>query len=389
MNTSPPPQPEDQRRRVKKNKKTTSSRRGGFSLTIFFNPIVLSFFLISGLLAMAFAVIYTFAAPSVTLVIDGVRREVRTRESDVAAILRSQGILLEAEDILSPAAETSTRNGLLITLDKANQVAIEADGTEQRIRTHETLPQAILQLAGVTMGEHDVMFIDGQPFTGTWESLRAPRYVRIVRAVAVSVRDGDEETRFFTVANTVAQALSEAQVALYVADRVQPALDAPLPADGTIAISRAKPFSVLADGRTLQTRAYEDTVGEALISAGVPLLGLDYTVPDESTPLTEGMLIRVVRVTERDDVKRTEIDFESVYQSDDSIPPDTERIIQQGSKGLLETRTRVRLENGVEVSRDTPRLVVVRTPQNALIAVGATPALLPTDLPNITAVPDS
>jgi uncharacterized protein YabE (DUF348 family) len=138
------------------------------------------------------------------------------------------------------------------------------------------------------------------------------------------------------------------------------------------------------DGRRLVSRTHSKTVGAALAEAGVALIGLDYSVPGETAPVIPDMLIQVIRVTEEDEVERSEIEFRQLMQPDTGIPPETQKVIQTGVKGIRERRVRVRLEDGVEVSRSAPIEIIVRLPRDQIVAVGATPSLIKPGTPEPT-----
>jgi uncharacterized protein YabE (DUF348 family) len=344
-------------------------------------------------LLVSFAIgIYLISTYSVRIVIEQSAFQVRTAQRTVGALLDELAVPLEPQDRLSLARDTPLSNGLTLYIDKAERVVLEYDGQQRQFLTHQKEALAILREAGVSFGEHDQVLVDGLPLSGTAQQ-KAPRHVRVVRARPVQVRDGDQvPITLFTTALTVGEALHAARIGLYVADRVSPAVSAPLEPDRPIAIQRSVPFSIIVDGRVLASRSAARTVGEALAEAGIALIGLDYCLPEESAPLVSNMTIRVVRVTEADEIERSEIDFQQVFQPDTGIPPETQKVIQAGVKGILERRVRVRREDGVEVSRSLPYTVIVRDPRHEVIAIGATPALLtpePTNTPLPPAAPGS
>jgi uncharacterized protein YabE (DUF348 family) len=155
-----------------------------------------------------------------------------------------------------------------------------------------------------------------------------------------------------------------------VADRVIPDLSTPV-ADGlVIAIERSVPLTVIADGQALATRALGPTVGDALAQVGVAPVGLDMTIPPLETPLTAGMTVQVVRVSEDLVLKEDIIPFETITRRDSSLSPGERHVIQEGVEGLQRRQVRVRLENGQEVSRETVAEWVVATPVPRIIVQG-------------------
>lgn len=341
-----------------------------------------------GILVVIFALLIIgglniVTAQPVVLVIEGVRRDVRTRQTTVGGVLDEQNVFVEAPDRISPPREMALTPGMQIVIDKARPVIIDADGQRLRVLTHNTSPLDILREFGFSLGQGDALYIDGAPAdpAASRETLGS---IRVQRVIAVQIVDADESVPVHTAGRTVGEALAQAGVTLFLADVVSPPLDALIADGATIIIRRSWPISVQVDGRLLHTRSAAETVGAALAGAGVALIGLDYTIPAEDAPATPDMTIRVVRVTETDEVERTEIAFRQVVQTDASIAPDTQRIIQPGQSGIRERRVRIRLEDGVEVSRSEPREAIVRDPQDEIIAVGARPSLITTPSPVAT-----
>ncbi len=340
------------------------------------HPLLLLSFALLSLLGLVALGIYLITTYSVRIVVEQSVFQVRTYQRTVGDLLGELGVFIAPQDRLSLAPETPLTNGLTLYIDKAESVILEHDGERRRFLTHESQPLAILAEAGVPLGDYDQILVDGAPLAQATYHL-TPQHVRVLRARMVQVQDGDQPPQtVYTVAQTIGEALHGARIGLYVADRVSPSVSAPLEANSLITIRRSVAFSILLDGRVLPSRSTGRTVGEALAESGVALIGLDYCLPEESAPLVAGMTIRVVRVTEEDEIDRSEIDFQQVFQPDTGIPPETQKVIQAGVKGVLERRVRVRREDGVEVSRSLPYSVVVRDPRHEVIAVGATPALL-------------
>jgi uncharacterized protein YabE (DUF348 family) len=336
---------------------------------------VLFVIILTGLGLVILGGVHLVTSRPVVLVIEGVRREVRTHQPTVERMLTELALLIEPQDIVSPSGETPITNGLTVTINKAHPVVVEADDQRWRVLTHAVQPSDVLAEIDVTLGPRDVLYVDGAPLQAGIYT-RPPASLRVERAITVFVEDNGEVSTVETVSHTVGEALYAASISLYLADEVVPPLDSPISDGMTIRIQRSFVINIQVDGHLLPTRTRGETVGAALAEAGIALIGLDYAVPDEQTPATPGMTIRVVRVTETDEVERTEIAYQRVTQTDVTIPPDAQKVIQQGMNGLLERRIRIRLEDGIEVSRSAPQDVIVRDPRDEIIGIGALPSLI-------------
>ena len=333
--------------------------------------IVVSVALIAG----AVLTVDWLARKTVTVDVDGGLRRLHTHASTVHAALTEAGVHLATEDLVFPAPETPLRDHMTITVRKAHTVLVHADGALHQVRTQARHPLDVLAELSVSLASHDLVEVDGQPYTLArlagmgWDT--PPGSIRVLRSATVQVVENGATLVLHTTQADVGRALDAAGVVLYVADRVIPDLSTPV-ADGlVIAIERSLPLTVIADGQTLVTRALGPTVGDALAQIGVAPVGLDTTIPPAETPLTAGMTVRVVRVSEELIVKEDPLPFETITRPDSTLARGEQRVIQEGSTGLRRRQIRVRLEDGQEVGRETVAEWIVQTPVPRIIAQGS------------------
>jgi uncharacterized protein YabE (DUF348 family) len=318
-----------------------------------------------------------------TIIVAGIGYQVQTHSQTVGDLLREFSIPLNAEDSISPNPNSTLVPGVVVRVDRARQVTVTVDGVVQPVQTVFTNPMDILRVAGISIGAKDRVLLDGT-LTHMNDLLVWPipvSSISIQRAVPVQIVDGTQVTTVETTAPTVGEALFEAGTTLYLADEVQPALSTPVIASLVINIHRSQPISIIADGVTLETRTQGETVANALVGAGVILGGLDYAIPSESRLLQPGMIIRVIRVSEKVDVQQSVLPFETVYQADAAMELDQKVVLQEGQMGIRETNIRIRYENGVEVSRNEEQNTVARAPINRVIAYGTNIVLRTVDTP--------
>ncbi|MEO0563881.1 MAG: ubiquitin-like domain-containing protein, partial [Chloroflexota bacterium] len=299
-------------------------------------------------------------------------RLINTRAETLSGVLLSLDITLYEGDTLSMEPSTPVREGMVVQVDRARSVTLTIDGRTRVVRTLQRNPAAILEGEAVTVSDEDRVLVDGT--TATLEQLPSwpvpANQIEIRRAVTVSIAVGDSTQTVRTTGETVGQALFEADVEIFVADEVTPSLDAPVTDGTTVTIQRAAPLTIIADGTNLETRTQAETVGAALADAGVALMGLDYAIPNESVTVRPSMTVRVIRVTEAIESTSDIISFDNISQGDNSLELDQVRVVQAGRNGVQRQQTRVRYENGVEVSREPTETVVVQPPQDRIVAFG-------------------
>jgi uncharacterized protein YabE (DUF348 family) len=94
----------------------------------------------------------------VTIEVDG--QLIKTRAlftRTVGDVLNQNQIKLEGKDVVSPAQDTKVKRNLQIEVTRAFAVTVMADGVSREIYTTPVSSQAAVALAGVTLGEKDII----------------------------------------------------------------------------------------------------------------------------------------------------------------------------------------------------------------------------------------
>ena len=174
-----------------------------------------------------------------------------------------------------------------------------------------------------------------------------------------------------TSALTVREVLSEAGIQPGEYDVIDPALDSPVFAEMTITHIPARELTVSVGGQVMTIRSAARTVGEALAEAGLPLQGLDKSLPAENEPLPADGQIRVIRVTESVSVELRSIPFETETTESEDLAFGETKIVQAGVNGVEMIRTRIRFEDGGEVSRVSEEETILQEAQKQIVASGS------------------
>jgi uncharacterized protein YabE (DUF348 family)/3D (Asp-Asp-Asp) domain-containing protein len=320
----------------------------------------------------------------VTLIVADSARQLSTAAHTVRDLLRDNSVIVTESDHVSPAPDTVLESGMIVNVQRIRAVTLTVDGQSQAVETAFTNPLDILKQVGISPGASDRVMVDGTRATLN-DLLVWPvpvSNIAVLRPVSVHIDVDGTASTMKTLSPTVGDALFEAGVTLYLADQVTPDLHAPVTPDMTIRVHHSRPVSIVADGVTLETRTQGKTISDALVSAGLSLVGLDYTIPGEDTPLQPGMLIRVIRVTEQVMTEQESIPFETVYQAEPKMELDQQIVVQEGQKGIRQKHIRVRYENGVEISRQEETNTVAREPVPRSIAYGTNVVLRAIDTPD-------
>jgi resuscitation-promoting factor RpfB len=249
-------------------------------------------------------------------------------------------------------------------------VTILDNGKIINLQTNERVPSSLFADAGITINPNDRILVNGLSFPVDQPITKYPITIQIRRAVNITIITPTGQQIFQSSAFTVGEALNEVLYWLREGVLIEPDFDSALKDGMTITVSAAQQINVSVDGKSLQIQSSARTVGAALAEAGIPLLGLDYSVPTANEPLPSDGHIKVVHVNESVLLAQKPIPYESDIQASAEVALDQTQIIQPGEIGLSVARIRIRYEDGQEVSRVTENETVVRSPQPRILGYG-------------------
>jgi 3D (Asp-Asp-Asp) domain-containing protein len=117
------------------------------------------------------------------------------------------------------------------------------------------------------------------------------------------------------------------------------------------AATRLPQIVVLVDSGAIGLSTSAPTVGEALDLVGVELGPLDRTNPSPDQAVTDGLQIRVTRVSRCEAVEESAIPSRTVVLAEPDMPAGFTKILSHGSDGLVRRIWRVWEKDGEETSR--------------------------------------
>jgi uncharacterized protein YabE (DUF348 family) len=250
-------------------------------------------------------------------------------------------------------------------------VTIFADGQTYSIHTASRIPVEILSEANLTLDTNDRLLYLGARILPDAALPEAGSYILTIRrAVTLTLVMPDGQKTIQTSAQTVGQALAESGSTLDDADRIDPPAETPIEGSLTVNYHTSQALVVSVDGTQVQVRSAASTVGQVLAEAGIPLIGLDSSLPAEHDPLPTDGKIRVTRVVETVALAQKTIPFSTRTEPSADLELDQQALIQGGEPGLSITRVRSRSENGVQVSQSAEAESIVRPPQDRIMGYG-------------------
>jgi len=342
-----------------------------------------------------------FTAKPVRVTVDGLSESISTHRVTVADLLLDLGIQAGPRDRVAPPSHSLVTRGMALTIDRAQPIRILADGRDLLVSSWGLTPRAVLADAEIALDTYDQVLVDGvavaagsalpaQPAELAQRMRAAPTFdrgfawdagaetarrtepvqLRIYRAVPIVVHEGGLPYTIDTTAQTIGEALRQAEVVLYLGDRVHPSLGSRVSAGTHVYIERSIAVALRVDGRQIKTRTQAELVGEALSDLGVAVTGMDRVQPPLDAPLYDNVKIAITRVTEDVEIEEEIASYDTVFVADPNLPIDTQAMLDPGANGITRTRYRVRYENGTEVKRVREDTWVAQDPAERRIAYG-------------------
>ncbi len=348
---------------------------------------------------------YVSTRREVKLIINDRSFTVRTHQTSVAGLLDELGIQLNPEDIVMCPLDAPLEDEEPIVIRRALPVTMEADGRTLELGTHTSALEDLLREAGLSISRHDKVIVEGEetdtraplPLDSSLDSQAGssnphpaglwhqhPLRVVVLRAVPITVYDGGVPFTVLTTGPTVGQALFEEGVTVYLGDGVTPDLGTQVSAGIQVYIERSKPLVILGDGGRVKTRSHADTVEQVLRQESIELVGKDYTIPSQETEVYDNMVVQVIRVQEQVVLEEEPIPFETVWQADETLELDNQRLDQGGAAGVKRRLVRIVYENDEESERVTEEEWVETPPTTEIIAYGTKIVLREVETPEGT-----
>lgn len=181
------------------------------------------------------------------------------------------------------------------------------------------------------------------------------------------ISDGDQVTVHTTFETDPVDVLTEAGVEL---DHVDTYSVAPGEGVAEITVQRGQRVTIDLFGETLQTIAYNETVGQLLERLELNTDGAGLVSAPLNAMAAEGMIIRIYTTGTGTDTYTEEIPFETVYQQTDYLKAGTEVILTQGVNGQKTCTDELTYINGVETERVFSGEEVTLEPVTQVVAVG-------------------
>jgi len=261
---------------------------------------------------------------------------------------------------------------------RSSTVTILDGGQVHQVESNEKALIPLLTQAGIVLGQNDRVLVNGLDTPLDQNQLEADALtIQIRRAVALNLITPQGQQTLETSALTVGQALQEAGLSFAQSDLLDPPAETAITQPLTVTLSPARELTIFVGDKVVNIRSAAETIGEVLAEAGIPLVGLDTSSPLESEAPPPNGQIRVVRVYETFEVALEPIPFKEEVTYSPDVAFGQKETIQPGVDGIAMIRSRIRYEDGKEVSRKTEDKTMMREPQTRIVQSGEKIVMLP------------
>jgi uncharacterized protein YabE (DUF348 family) len=318
-----------------------------------------------------FIFVFLGSQKHVTVIMNGESRRLSTHARSVGSLLLEMDIHPTTGDELSPGVNQVLHRNQIVVYNTSSAVILDEEGDLTSAQTTQVIPENILAQTGLRIFPGDSLVSYGAGTqSAAVQSRREEQWIRIDRGHPIRLQLGDEVLQFSSSEPTLGEAVWQAGIVLYEGDQLEPAPDTLLDGGLSATLKQASEYTIHVDGQTFNRLGSGDRVGEVLASAGISLVGLDYSRPRVESPLPSNRVIQVVRVVEDLLVELEPVEFETVYQPADQLELDTLEVLEPGTFGVKSKTIRIRYENGGEVTRTIEDAVIAVEPKNRVIGYG-------------------
>lgn len=243
-----------------------------------------------------------------------------------------------------------------------SDVYITDMGETKQVFTMSENPYEILEENKYELGAYDRV-----TFSGFEKNVAK---ITIDRAFEVSIKADGETKTAYSVDGTVGDLLKQCDIQLGEYDSVTPALSVVCKKGVTINVQRAFDVNIVADGGTTTVPALHNSVKDILSRAKVEISTDDIVTPDLETIVTEPTDIKIQRVTFNDYTTRQTTPYNTTTEYDNLLPMGESEVAVEGVDGVTNYTRRKTLVDGVEVSNKVIKTTVVTEKVDEVIKEG-------------------
>lgn len=243
-------------------------------------------------------------------------------------------------------------------------VTIMIDGQEKQVRTHADTVEELLKELNIKVTEEDEI----KPSLD--EKVINDLKVEWIPAKTVSIIIDKTKKEIQTTKKTIDEALKQANISLHNNDAITPPRESPIEEGMEIKVKKAFPVSVVASGEQKEVWTTSTTVADLLNEQDIQVSKFDKVIPGLFESVEKDAEIKVIEVEKITDVVEEAVDYAVITRSDSSVIAGNKKVLKEGKEGLVKNYYEVTYEDGVEVSRELIKSEKIKNSQDQIVAVG-------------------
>lgn len=247
-------------------------------------------------------------------------------------------------------------------------VTIYVDDTKQTLPTRSKTVGELLEKRNIQLKEGDVV----EPATDS-PIITDNFTINIYRARPVVIVDRDKEVTINSADQSPRVTARKAGIVVYPEDGIIPQAPQDIIGEGVserYLIDRATSVTLILYGNVSGVRTQAKTVGELIKEKDIQFSPNDTVAPAADTELRDDMRVSITREGQQIATVDEEIPAPVEYVDDASLNKGQTAEREPGAPGKRVVTYEIKLENGVEVSRNKLQEIVTVQPQRKLIARG-------------------
>jgi uncharacterized protein YabE (DUF348 family) len=256
-----------------------------------------------------------------------------------------------------------TTLGIFCYQGSKKTVAMSLNGKKRIIETHADTIGAMLKELHLQVSPNDYLSLSIHTRIDKDLSFE----VQSAHKVTIIIK-GKGQT-FYTIAHTVSEALSKANIKPGIHNSIYPSGDHPISSDMQIEVKQGFPFLLVDGGKKKIVWSASTTVADFLKQQGIQLNELDQIKPELFHPLKEYQTVEIIRVQKVSDVVEEPVNYTVVTKSNAEVPQGLTELVQDGETGPAQNTYEVIIRNEKETKRSLIGKKTIKKSSHRMVAV--------------------
>jgi uncharacterized protein YabE (DUF348 family) len=180
----------------------------------------------------------------------------------------------------------------------------------------------------------------------------------------------EEQTVLTTRKKTVGELLDDYGIIVNDCDNLNHMMSDSLDEVDSLTLRRGIVFNIKTANGVIKASTTKETVGEALVEAGIHTDPTDEVVPSRDSLITYDMTVNIAKIEVREETVSETIQYETLKRETDEMFIGEQKVKQEGSNGSKDVTYRITIKDGAEVAREPVHETVTKEVVNEIVLVG-------------------